>query len=273
MEYYLYHEITDETPREIAALLNEKLTLRINSGGGNVFAGITLYNLLKNKDVEIIIDGFCASAASLLCAAGNVTAAANSLFMIHNPAIILYDFYTAEELEKLKNSLDLIKNSIVEIYSSKMNIPKDRIAAMMDAETWLSANEALGIGLIDKIEGEAAEMVEKEIMNRFKNSVLVEERARVSALNALKNDSPAVNSVINKAIEQGDSLEKVKPYIDAIKSAGAWNLKFLNQLKADNENSGAGGITAQAKITDAQKSKLQAANIAKIANEMLGVGK
>ena len=275
MSFFIYDEITNRTLQELTNYLNEneKIEIHINSGGGNVFSGIAIYNLLKNKNAEIIVEGFCASAATLILCAGNVTAATGSLFMIHNPATILFDFYTADELEKLKNSLDMIKNSVLDIYCTKMKISRDEISKMMDAETWLTADEVLQIGLIDKIENLGdVEMSEtgKQIMDRFKNSVLVAERARVAALTALKNDSPAVNSVINLAIENGDTTEKILPYVNAIKNADSLNLKYLNQMKADNENSGAENITAEATFTDAEKSKMQAANIAKFANELMG---
>ncbi len=273
--FYIYDEITNETLQQLAEYLSgDELEIHVNSAGGNIFSALSMYNLLKNKGASIVVDGLCASAATLILCAGEVTASTGSIFMIHNPGVILFDFYTAEELDKLKNSLDLIKESILDIYSTKLKLSRAEISEMMDAETWMTAEDALELGLIDKIDenlGEVEMSAEgKELMNKYKNSVLAAERKRVSELTALKSESLEVNALIDVAIAEGAELSTVQKYIDAVKSAQKNKTMkgetAFSKMLEDNMKSGAEEVntsTPEEKISQAEL-------IAKYANEMIG---
>ena len=271
MAFAIYQEIYSETATELLkALESGETEIRINSAGGNIFSAITMYNLLKDKDVVIRIDGFCASAATLIACGGKCIAAANSLFLIHNPAVELWSSYTAEELLELKNSLDKIKESILNIYITKMHIGRGEVEALMDAETWLTADEALQIGLIDEIdETEVLDIMamegSKALMDKYKNSVIAAERSRVESLTSAKAGIPAVDALIDVAIKKGAELKDVAQYIDAVKNvASTRGLDELYKLIEDNMKSGGenvgGGGTGKVETSDL---------IAKYANEYI----
>lgn len=142
---------------DLESLGNAPVTVRINSGGGDVFAAHAIHNLLvKYKGtVTVAIDGLCASAATIVAMAGDkITMPTNALFMIHNPMIALGDYYQSAELTQMVSALDKIKDSIIASYRKRCKASVEDLQAMMDAETWLGAEECLAQGFIDEIEGE-----------------------------------------------------------------------------------------------------------------------
>lgn len=148
------------TPRSFAedleSLGGKDVTVRINSGGGDVFAAHAIHNQLvayKGR-VTVVIDGLAASAATIIAVAGDrIIMPSNALFMIHNPAIGLSDYYGADELLKAAEALNTIKGSIVAAYRKRCKASTEELAAMMDAETWMGAAECLEKGFVDEIQG------------------------------------------------------------------------------------------------------------------------
>jgi ATP-dependent Clp endopeptidase proteolytic subunit ClpP len=138
--------------KELAGIKASQIDLHINSPGGEVFDGITIYNLIKQHpaNVTAYIDGLAASIASVIALAGDtVIMAENALFMIHNPwGFAMGD---ATEMRKTADLLDKIGGSLVTAYASKSGKPDDEISAIMNAETWMTAQEAKDAGFIDEI--------------------------------------------------------------------------------------------------------------------------
>lgn len=138
--------------KELSAVKASQIDLHINSPGGDVFDGITIYNLLKQHpaNVTTYIDGLAASIASVIALAGNqIYMAENALFMIHNPwGMTMGD---ASDMRKMADSLDKVRDSISISYASKTGKEADEINALMDAETWMDADEAMEFGFIDNV--------------------------------------------------------------------------------------------------------------------------
>jgi ATP-dependent Clp protease protease subunit len=164
-EVFIYGVITDEkwfdedvTPTwfkdQIAKLKNLKnINLYINSPGGGVFAGMTIYNILNRltADVTAYIDGLAASIASVVAmAADKIIMPKNALMMIHNPAGIAMGY--AEDFRKEADLLDRVKTTIVSTYKDRTKKGEQQISAMMDAETWMTGEEAVKNGFADVLE-------------------------------------------------------------------------------------------------------------------------
>ena len=140
---------------EIKNIGNRKITLRINSPGGEVFEGLAIYNRLREHPggVEVKIDGIAASMASVIAMAGApVTMAANALLMVHNPSGLCVG--NSADMRELADMLDKVRGSLTGAYERKTGKSAEEICAMMDAETWLNADEALAAGFCDEITGE-----------------------------------------------------------------------------------------------------------------------
>lgn len=131
----------------------KRIKLRINSPGGDVFEGAAIYNLLRDFDGEVHVQviSLAASMASVIALAGDtVTMAENAMFMIHNPwAFAIGD---SEEMLATADLLDKIKDAMLNAYARHSNLSKDEIAALMSAETWMTAQEAKARGFVDRID-------------------------------------------------------------------------------------------------------------------------
>lgn len=128
------------------------ITLWINSPGGDVFAAVQIYNMLKDYEggVTVKIDAIAASAASMIAMAGDtVYMSPLSMLMIHNPETLAVG--NKEDMEKTCEMLDEIKEAIINAYESKTGLSRDVISELMDNETWFSANKAVALGFADGI--------------------------------------------------------------------------------------------------------------------------
>ena len=133
----------------------KRLDIYINSGGGDVFAGQAIHSMLKRHAASktVYIDGLAASIASVIAMAGDkIIMPANAMMMIHNAWTIAAG--NKEHFRKLADDMDKIDSSIVTTYQAKTGIDEDEIKALMDAETWLTAEDATAQGFADEIEKE-----------------------------------------------------------------------------------------------------------------------
>lgn len=156
----------------------DTLTVRINSGGGDVFAaqaiGAQLDSLNKaGTETVCRIDGLCASAATIIAShCSKVVANSDALYMIHLPSVYLFDACDENDLQAYLNELQAVKDSILQLYAKKTGREMDELTDWMNATTWFTANEAKEDGFIDEVD-EAAEP--SQIENRsgalFVNSV------------------------------------------------------------------------------------------------------
>jgi len=128
------------------------IDVRINSEGGDVFAGKAMYTLLTQHKAKIVvhIDGLAASAASFIAMAGNEIEIAESAFvMIHDAFGAQYG--RAKDMRAFADLLDATNQSIVDIYAARTKSAADKIAKWMDAETWFSAKDAIKNGFADRV--------------------------------------------------------------------------------------------------------------------------
>lgn len=138
--------------KELSEIKSSQIDLHINSPGGEVFDGIAIYNLLKQHPAAVTtyVDGLAASIASVIALAGDkVVMAENALFMMHNPwGMKVGD---ADAMRQMADALDKVGGSIALAYTSKSGKSNDEIAELMNAETWLTAEEAKEHGFADEI--------------------------------------------------------------------------------------------------------------------------
>ena len=140
----------DKCPQDVADLLNAiphdaQLDIYINSGGGDVFAGIAIYHQLKRRTgLNVVhVDGLAASIASVIAMAGDdIIIPASAQMMIHKPwSLAMGD---ADELRKTADALDGCQASIMDIYMSKViaGVERGTVEEMMNAETWMTGTTA-----------------------------------------------------------------------------------------------------------------------------------
>lgn len=141
----------------------KRVMLRINSPGGIVFEAVAMRSILVNAgfdEITIRIEGLCASAATILATipTAHVQISEGSEFMIHNPWTIAWGF--AEDLEHEAEHLRNMEKTIRGFYATKSGQEDEQLKAWMDAETWMSAEEAVERGFCDELLKAEAENAE-----------------------------------------------------------------------------------------------------------------
>lgn len=141
--------------KEIDGLDVEQINIYLNSYGGEVAEGIAIYNSLKRHKaaVKTVCDGMACSIASVIFMAGDERIMNNaSLLMIHNAWT--YTSGNADQLRKEADDLDKISNLSVKAYMEHINISEEELRTLLDAETFLSPDEALEYGFATAIIGD-----------------------------------------------------------------------------------------------------------------------
>lgn len=131
----------------------KEITVRINSPGGDVFEGWSIYNLLKQHPAKVTtkIDGMAASIASVIALAGD------SVVMGEGAQLMIHSAWTfaagnARDFENVIDRLLTIDDQLIKLYVAKTKKPVSEIQGLVHAETWFTADEAIEIGLADEKE-------------------------------------------------------------------------------------------------------------------------
>ena len=241
-ELILYGDIASETwwgdevtPRQFTEELNAlgnvpEIVVRINSGGGDVFAANAIYTRLKDNAAKITvkIDGWAASAATIVAMAGDVIEIpGNGVFMVHDPSIGLLGYFNETDLVKVSEELKVIKQSIVNGYALKTGKAAEEIAAIMAAETWFDGKQAVDAGFCDRLMFEEADTTVENAAKVIVNSVSMNleqfPNMPVSLLNRLAAHTPGGFS---------NTKSKTEPKRSDQNMDGIKDIKTVADLKA-----------------------------------------
>lgn len=142
----------DQYPDAIKNFLSQAegkdLNIYVNSGGGSVFAGMAIYNMIKRhgekNKVKVYVDGLAGSIASVIAFAGTEPPEipSNAFLMIHKPWGAISG--NADEMRKMADDLDKIQAGIMNVYEDHLaeGVTIDQVEALVNAETWLDGKEA-----------------------------------------------------------------------------------------------------------------------------------
>lgn len=134
------------------------ILIRINSPGGDAFEGVAIHNLLKStgKPLNVVVDGIAASAASIIAMCGTTIEMGHSaMMMIHNAWTFCMG--NAADMTKMAETLGKIDGAIAQTYVDRTGKSMDDVRALMDAETWMSADECVEGGFATAMSGKAEE--------------------------------------------------------------------------------------------------------------------
>lgn len=148
---------TENNSNNIVKMLQEnpnatEINVRINSNGGSAYEGIAIYNALKSHTavVNVYIEGVAASTASLVAMSGdNIFIYETAQILIHNPST--HVFGDCNELMKIAQELEKLRDSVMLAYSSKCNLSAEMLLEHINAETLYTAQEALQYGFVTSI--------------------------------------------------------------------------------------------------------------------------
>lgn len=199
-EVFIYGEVgwdgvtADDLIRDLAAIEADNISVRINSPGGSVFGGIAIYNALRTHpaSVTVLVDSIAASVASVIAQAGDTRKMVqHSQMMIHEAQGIAIG--AGSEIREYADLLDKQSDLIAAIYADRAGKSSSVFRALMNAETWFTAEEAVAEGLADE--------------------VLIPERAeQEDATNVITDD---LGDMVANDLEHTDTeLETEKPVVD-----------------------------------------------------------
>ncbi len=183
---YEWFGIEATSPNSVNKVLEkangEDIEVEINSGGGSVFAGSEIYTALKSYKGNVVVKivGLAASAASVIAMAGNkVMMSPTAQIMIHNVSSRASGDYRDMEhtAEVLRNANDTIANA----YRIKTGKTQEELLALMDKETWMTADKAKELGFVDEIMFESdsqlvastdySGMLPPEVISKIRNTL------------------------------------------------------------------------------------------------------
>lgn len=152
-----------------------QINIYINSNGGSVYEGTAIYNQLKRHPAHktVYIDGFACSIASVIAMAGDeIIMPRNALMMIHNMMMGVWG--NSKEIRKAADDLDVINAAGRQAYLMKAGekLSEEKLSEMMDAETWLTAEQCIEYGLADRYAENDADMEKaREILQKANMSI------------------------------------------------------------------------------------------------------
>ena len=192
---------------EMKGFKGDKIVLPINSYGGSVLEGFSIYNALvaHPSNIETQIVGYAISMGTIIALAGDeVKMPENSIFMIHEP----WNFAMgdADDMASEANLLNKLADQLAEIYSKKTGIEKAEIRQMMKDETWLNAKEAKKLGFVDTIT-KGAEIHAKLDATKYKNIP-----ESILSATGSKNGQISPNQTNNTKENKEEMLDAIKAY-------------------------------------------------------------
>ena len=159
-------EVTPQLFRdELKKITSNKLTVQINSPGGDVWAGVSIYDALKDLDAEVTVkvSGLAASIASIIAMAGDkIIMTPGSTMMIHRASMIAMG--NTDDMQKAIEMLKTVEEGIENIYVDRTGQTKEAVKDMMEAETWMSAEKAVELGFADEV---LTQVKDEEPVNAF----------------------------------------------------------------------------------------------------------
>lgn len=171
--HWFFGSEDDVVTREFIKDLNNhpnvsRINVHINSGGGEVFAAVAIAQQLKKHKAEVhtYVEGLAASAATIIALAGDVRhMTVSSLYMIHLPSMSVQG--NRFSLDKGKEILQKVEDVIRLTYKDKTNLSDEELTAMLEHETWLTADQAYKYGFINDIEedGDVIDALIKDVQD------------------------------------------------------------------------------------------------------------
>lgn len=201
---WLEMDYTAPSSFDEAIASGEDLIVNINSVGGDTFAGEEIYTrlMMYSGNVTVNVLGLAASAASVIAMGGDkVNISPAGQIMIHNTSIAQFGDY--RDMDKASEILKKTNNSLANAYVRKTGKNMDEVLSMMDAETWLTADEAVEHGFADAVIGEqndiqlvasSANVLPRKVINKISKLKAENKRLRSEIESELSNKEKSVEN-------------------------------------------------------------------------------
>jgi len=195
-----------------------KITVKLNSCGGDLYTGIAIHNTLKalSANINVIVEGIAASAASvIMCAGDTVSVFPGSLVMIHGVSAFLFGGYTVGDLEKSLKGMIAAEDAIANIYSVKTGRDIDELKRMITDETWMTGDQAIELGFADEMV-EGAEDAAFSLQNDGKLLLVNGVSHSTAGMRNIPKTIPVLNTAQNRQPTQADDVDIERKEIDSM---------------------------------------------------------
>ena len=203
MVLYINGEITQElanSVRDQLAKTKGPIDLHIDSQGGDVFAGLSIYNMLQRREVKVYVDGLAGSIASVISLVGDERPqiSETGTVAIHN-ALINQTQGNHHDLRQVALSLEKFSDIVASVYEKKTNLKLDDIKDLMNAESIFTAKEAVELGFAKSIYTplKAVAYIKTKDMNLL-------ERAMANMATTNASVTEAIEPSVQAEVEEGD---------------------------------------------------------------------
>lgn len=189
-----------------------KITVRINSPGGSVYDGVSIYNQLRSHGarIEVLVEGLAASIASVIAMAGDtISMATGSMMMIHSPWTIA--FGNAADMRETAAMLEKHESALVDIYVKRSGANRDEVKQMLLDETWFNADEAVDHGFADTADAESETAATEQANHREVFKAFAEEFRRNTAALTPLQIAAALKSAVADAFTQETDMSRAAP--------------------------------------------------------------
>lgn len=209
----------DMAPGDVKEFLDNlegmgNINIHINSGGGSVFGGIAIYNMLKRNSAHktVYIDAIAASISSAIAMCGDeIIVPANATVMVHKPMNSYFlTTRNADELRKDADTLDACQRAIMQIYMTKAKIEEKELEQKVNEETWMTGQEIADVFDV-KIEetNKAAAYAGSSMLFSYRNlpkSVAISQQKETCE--SMTKDE--ITKMISDGVREGLKLEREK---------------------------------------------------------------
>jgi ATP-dependent Clp protease, protease subunit len=227
---YDWFEMDSTCPKDIRTVISSAdktdkvIDVKINSGGGDVIAGVEIKDMLeteekKGRAVNVHIAALAASAATIPATVGHCTMNASAIYMIHNASARYDGDYRTHD--KASGILQTVDKAISAAYQAKTGLDEKKLKKCMDDETWMTAEDALKNGFIDEVlQSTAKESAEAEAPIKLVATVATESMISakiIEHMRAHKNDFLPQAAAENK---NDEAVRRARAGLELVKIGG-----------------------------------------------------
>jgi ATP-dependent protease ClpP protease subunit len=187
----------------------QDVEVHISSVGGSAFDAIAIYDMLKKYpgNVTTYVDALAASAASVVAMAGKtVVMSKYALLMIHKPMV--GSGGNADELLKDVHMLNIVQSRLAQIYMDRSGLDEVTINSFINSVTWMTADQALDLGFIDRVEDYSADITNSAILKKYTHSAPAVYQRCINKILNINNKKSNMN------MENKDLIEKTASVLD-----------------------------------------------------------
>lgn len=187
------------------------IEVHISSVGGSAFDAIAIYDMLKKYpgNVTTYVDALAASAASVVAMAGKtVVMSKYALLMIHKPMV--GSGGNADELLKDVHMLNIVQSRLAQIYMDRSGLDEVTINSFINSVTWMTADQALDLGFIDRIDDYQPQITNSVILQKATQAAPAVYQRCINKILNINNKNSNMN------MENKDLIEKTNSVLDKL---------------------------------------------------------